>query len=191
MNQKRIFTIPNLLSLYRLILSVIIPILWIKDIPHDTLALLIVSGVLSDTLDGNLARILKQKSNLGRILDPLADKAFINMLFLLFYLEKVIELSLLAIVLLRDLLILIGSLYLLKRGIDSSNLRPTPLGKTSTVVQLITLVILFIDLYLKDVPDSITLSFQYLTIFFTSASGFQYFLVFLRYNYFSGISKVN
>ncbi|MEM1668963.1 MAG: CDP-alcohol phosphatidyltransferase family protein, partial [Thermofilaceae archaeon] len=81
--EKEIFKIPNLLSLYRLLLSLIIPILWIRGFSPKWLSLLIFSGVISDTLDGNLARILKQKTDLGKILDPLADKAFINMLFFL------------------------------------------------------------------------------------------------------------
>lgn len=180
---RRIFTIPNLLSLYRLLLALVIPILWIGEVSREFLVVLILSGVLSDTLDGNLARVLGQRSDLGRILDPLADKTFINMLFFLLYVEGVVTSALLAVVFSRDLLILTGSIYLLKRGFDLRNLSPTPLGKTSTVIQLITLIVLFTDFYIKDLPSDFATAFQYLTIFFTSASGFQYFLLFLRYNY--------
>jgi len=187
--EKEIFKIPNLLSLYRLLLSLIIPILWIRDFSPKWLSLLIFSGVISDTLDGNLARILKQKTDLGKILDPLADKAFINMLFFLLFWEGAIGLTLLIVVLSRDFFILLGSLYLLKKGFNIKHLSPTPLGKTSTVVQLITLVILFVDFYFKDLPSDITIGFQYLTVFFTSASGFQYFLLFLRYRYLSSILR--
>lgn len=182
-------TIPNLLSLYRLILAFVIPVLWISEMSKEVLVILILSGVISDTLDGNLARILKQKTDLGKILDPLADKAFINMLFFLLFWEGAVGLALLIVVLSRDFFILSGSLYLLKKGFNIKHLSPTPLGKTSTVVQLITLVILFVDFYFKDLPSDITIGFQYLTVFFTSASGFQYFLLFLRYRYLSSILR--
>lgn len=56
-------TIPNLLSLYRLILAFVIPVLWISEMSKEVLVILILSGVISDTLDGNLARILKQKTD--------------------------------------------------------------------------------------------------------------------------------
>ncbi len=90
---KELLTLPNLFTLSRLILSFIIPVLWVINVSERLLYGLIIFGALSDTLDGNLARILNQKSKLGKILDPLADKCFINMLFFLFYLQGKIPLS--------------------------------------------------------------------------------------------------
>lgn len=186
---KRFLTIPNLISLYRLLLALVVPALWMAEFSREFLIILILTGVISDTLDGNLARVLGQRSDLGKILDPLADKAFINMLFFLLYIEGAVTSTLLTVVFGRDLFILLGSIYLMKKGFDSRNFSPTPLGKISTVIQLITLVILFTDFYIKDLPVDFTTAFQYLTIFFTSASGFQYFLLFLRYNSSSSLQK--
>lgn len=172
--------IPNLLSLYRLLISFVIPFLWISEVSFELIFILIVTGVLSDTLDGNLARLLKQRTSLGKILDPLADKVFINMLFFLFYWMGSIRLSFFAVIILRDLLILLGAIYLLKRKLAIEHLNPSFLGKTSTVFQLLTLVALFSNAYLKEIPTYLMNTILDLTLFFTSASGFHYLLLFRR-----------
>jgi cardiolipin synthase len=73
----RVLTLPNLISALRLLL---IPVfLWLVLGPHaDALALLVlmVSGV-SDFADGWLARRLRQTSELGQLLDPIADRLYI------------------------------------------------------------------------------------------------------------------
>lgn len=65
--------IPNILSFFRIILSLIIFVLFFYNNYLWLVKWLFVIGILSDTLDGNIARILKQKSRLGVILEPIAD----------------------------------------------------------------------------------------------------------------------
>ncbi len=84
-NLNRIVTIPNLLSLFRLLL---IPVLiWSYCIKKDysgTGWILLLSGV-TDIADGFIARKFHMISNLGKILDPVADKLTqATMLFCLF-----------------------------------------------------------------------------------------------------------
>ena len=72
--QNKILTIPNLLSLFRLLLIPVI--IWLYTVRKDYFpagALLILSG-LTDLADGFIARHFKAVSNVGKILDPLADK---------------------------------------------------------------------------------------------------------------------
>jgi len=72
--EKRILTIPNLLSVFRLLL--IPAIVWAYCVEkNDTLAavLLILSG-LTDLADGFIARRFRMISDLGKALDPVADK---------------------------------------------------------------------------------------------------------------------
>jgi len=66
-------TVPNLLSILRILL---VPIFIIYMLNNRMLASLIVFiiAVVSDALDGFIARVFHQKSNLGAHLDPLADK---------------------------------------------------------------------------------------------------------------------
>lgn len=172
--------IPNLISLYRLIVSFLIPFLWITGVDWRWVYFFLITGALSDTLDGNLARILNQKTSLGKVLDPLADKVFINMLFFLLYWEGKITLSFFGLILGRDLLIFLGSLYLFKKGYPLSGLTPTLLGKASTVFQLVALLALYIDLHLKELPALMIKYVLNLAIFLTAASGFHYLLIFKR-----------
>jgi len=73
-NKKKIFTIPNLLSLFRLCLIPVCAWLYcVKDDCLTTTILLIVSAV-TDVLDGFIARRFNMVSDLGKILDPIADK---------------------------------------------------------------------------------------------------------------------
>ncbi|MFN3505470.1 MAG: CDP-alcohol phosphatidyltransferase family protein [Caldimicrobium sp.] len=189
--QKELFKIPNLLTLYRLTLSFILPFLWITKSSPTLIYFLIISGVLSDTLDGNLARILKQKTNLGKILDPIADKCFINMLFFLFYWERKISFSFLSIILLRDVFILLGGLYLLKRGFKINQLSPSLLGKSSTIFQLVSLVSLFTQYYyIKSFSQTYLEVILKTTLFFTLASGFHYLILFRRLCSYQAIPKL-
>lgn len=71
---KNAVTIPNIMSAFRLLLiPVIIWVYTVKDDRMLTLALLILSG-LTDVADGYVARHFNMVSDLGKILDPLADK---------------------------------------------------------------------------------------------------------------------
>ena len=72
--QNKILTIPNLLSLFRLLLIPVI--IWLYTVRKDYFpagALLILSG-LTDLADGFIARHFNEVSNVGKILDPIADK---------------------------------------------------------------------------------------------------------------------
>lgn len=72
--KRQILTIPNLLSLFRLCL---IPVcVWLYCVRHDYIAttlVLILSG-LTDVVDGLIARKFHMVSDVGKILDPVADK---------------------------------------------------------------------------------------------------------------------
>ena len=73
-SSKKIFTIPNLLSFFRILL---IPLMWYLYVtahePGWTVAVLALSG-LSDLVDGKIARKYHMTSDLGKVLDPIADK---------------------------------------------------------------------------------------------------------------------
>lgn len=72
--ENKILTIPNLLSLFRLILiPVIVWLYWVRKDYFPAGVLLIISG-LTDLADGYIARRFHAVSNVGKILDPIADK---------------------------------------------------------------------------------------------------------------------
>ena len=76
--KKEIFTIPNLLSLFRLVLIPVYVIIYLNA--RDNTDYYIAAGILAvscltDLIDGKIARHFNMISNLGKILDPVADKA--------------------------------------------------------------------------------------------------------------------
>ncbi len=123
---SELWRLPNLLSLSRIAITPVIGyFLWKGDDTSTLICaiLLIVAGV-TDSLDGMLARRMGLVSNLGKTLDPLADKAMAAALLVLLVLFRDLPLWLAAIIVGRDLLILVGGLVLLrgKKVTVSSNI---------------------------------------------------------------------
>lgn len=76
-NEDRILTVPNALSVLRLIgVPVLLWLLLVEHADGWAFVLLIASGV-TDYLDGKLARLLDQFSRLGALLDPLVDRLYL------------------------------------------------------------------------------------------------------------------
>lgn len=117
----RVFTIPNLLSMARLLG---VPLfLWLVLSPvfdgprYDGWALLVLafSGV-SDYLDGKLARRWNQISSLGRILDPAADRLYILATLVGLTWRDILPVWLTALLLVRELVLLVTVAILDRRG---------------------------------------------------------------------------
>jgi cardiolipin synthase (CMP-forming) len=102
---KRVWTVPNLISMARL--AGVPVFLWLVLVPEAdgwALGLLLLSG-LTDYLDGYLARKLNQTSALGEILDPVADRLYILAVVLGLALREIIPWWVAVILPLRDLLL--------------------------------------------------------------------------------------
>ena len=101
------WTVPNVLSLSRLILLPVF--IWALATPgYLWLAgLLVLWGVLSDVADGYLARKLGQESEWGRLIDPVADKLAVAVALGYCYIERDLPLWVLILVVGRDLTILL------------------------------------------------------------------------------------
>lgn len=129
-----IATIPNALSLLRLIG---IPVyLWLILVAHADLwafVLLIIAG-LTDFLDGWLARRLGQQSRLGEILDPLADRLYIASTIIALALRSIIPWWIVLALVLREVMLL--ALVPLLRRHGQVTLPVTFVGKTATFALL-------------------------------------------------------
>lgn len=130
MTEDRIITIPNLLSIVRILL---VPVfLWLVLGPEaDVLALsvLVLSGI-TDYLDGKLARRLGQTSKVGAILDPVADRLFILAVVIGLGLRDIIPWWLAVALPLRDVFLFSLVPFLRTRGYSS--LPVHFLGKAAT-----------------------------------------------------------
>ncbi len=101
----RILTIPNALSLLRLLgVPLFVYLLLGPQADLAALAVLMVAG-FTDYLDGKLARAWNQESRLGQLLDPLADRLYIVATLVAFVLRDVIPWQLAAALIGRDLLL--------------------------------------------------------------------------------------
>lgn len=115
--KDHIVTWSNFISLTRVL--VVIPVIYIH-IHNDyeinaVIILLIAYGVLSDYLDGLVARWWNEISELGKVLDPIADKLMAFFLFLYTVMLGWIPVWYFAMGVARDLLIMTGSGYIKKK----------------------------------------------------------------------------
>ena len=111
---QRLWTISNLLSFSRIVLLAPLAYVLYSDIPYHEawMALIIVVAGLTDYFDGYFARRLHQVTDLGKVIDPLADKITVAGASILFVTVGLLPLWYLIIVVLRDVLILIGGIYI-------------------------------------------------------------------------------
>jgi cardiolipin synthase len=113
----RIVTVPNILSVSRIVLLPIVLLLLFKRQNAAAIGVMLVSWT-TDALDGYLARKLNQVSNLGRVLDHLVDKVWVGSVLVTLVFLRNLPFFLAAAVILRDLLILAGSGVIMKaRGL--------------------------------------------------------------------------
>ncbi|MFC8921936.1 CDP-alcohol phosphatidyltransferase family protein [Cellulosimicrobium sp. NPDC057127] len=101
---SRVLTVPNVISLARLLLVPVFAVLIVRGEDVWALVVLAVSGA-SDWVDGVLARRLDQVSRLGQVLDPAADRLFILVTLLGLAWRGVVPVWLLVVIVARDLLL--------------------------------------------------------------------------------------
>ena len=141
----RIWTVPNMISVLRLLG---VPLfLWLVLGPRaDVWALGVLAAAgLSDWLDGKIARAWNQTSRLGTLLDPMADRLYIFAALLGLVVRDIIPWWLMAILVLRDVLI-IGALPVLRYY----GYGPLPVnfaGKAATLCLLYAFPLLFLAGY--------------------------------------------
>lgn len=137
MNRSALFTLPNTVSLSRVVLA--LAFVLVSD-PWDRIALIAVAG-FTDFIDGWLARHEKSESTAGALLDPLADRIFVFVAISTYLVEGLLTTGQYFIFLTRDLATAAG--FIVAKIIPT--LRPAVfrarmLGKIVTVLQMITLV---------------------------------------------------
>ena len=105
---------------------------------------LFMLAVISDAADGFIARTLKQKTEFGTILDPIADKLLLMSAYITLSIANLKELItippyVMIVVISRDVIIVLGSImvYMIKGSLEVS---PSILGKITTFFQMMTIV---------------------------------------------------
>lgn len=134
-------TIPNWLSFIRIALIPVFAVLFVQG--HQLVAVIVmICAALTDLFDGKIARKFNQVSNLGKILDPIADKlsqmAIVIVLLYTYWKNPIKYLFFFFIV--KEVLMLLGGALLLSKG-----MRPTAAeiwGKVATNVFYIAMIII-------------------------------------------------
>jgi len=126
----RVWTVPNLLSLIRLIT---IPIFaWLALVPEqDALAALVLAlGSITDYFDGMLARRWDQVTRVGQLLDPIADRLSTVTVLVVFLVRGIVPLWFVALLVLRDVILTVQMARLKGRGV--TGLPVNWVGKAAT-----------------------------------------------------------
>lgn len=150
---KFTLNIPNMLSLSRIVLiPLVIYLLYVKSWMMALVLFAIAS--LTDLLDGWSARKLKQESEFGIFIDPLADKFLvISVLAALMVLDPYLEIFdfwMILVIVGRDLLITFMRYLALRRG---QVLQTSQFGKVKTAFQMVSIVIIIMIYFARKNPD--------------------------------------
>ncbi len=166
--------LPNILTLIRVLL---IPVFVILIINKSFLSALITFGIagLTDGLDGLIARITHQRTEIGSYLDPIADKLLLSSAFVTLAIIEILPSWLSVIVITRDVIILIGFIVLVLLN-HKPKIQPSIASKITTDFQIATVLVTLLKDYYPIFNDLSTFII-YGTIFFTILSGFHYIYI--------------
>lgn len=169
------WNVPNVLSLFRLVLVPFIAVTYLRGETTWAVVALIVSGI-TDVVDGFVARHFNQITDLGKILDPLADKLTQMTVALCLTIHNIELLPLLIICVAKELCQLVGGLLLLGKG---DNIRGSKwYGKLATVLFYTVAVVLVQPLF--DVSRTWQLILVGVVVAAMLAAFFSYLAVFIK-----------
>ncbi|MEP6568356.1 MAG: CDP-alcohol phosphatidyltransferase family protein [Acidobacteriota bacterium] len=142
---SRVLTVPNLLTVFRMVLIPVFVSLLFYHRFLSALAVFVLAG-LTDGLDGLLARRFGQQSQLGTVLDPVADKLMLVSAFIVLSMRSIFPQPLpshlpvpfwvTVAVISRDVFIIVGAAAI-NMTTGFRGFRPSWLGKLNTTVQIV------------------------------------------------------
>jgi len=152
--------IPNRLTLLRIFLAFLCVIFILKSTLISLISAFVffILAAISDYLDGQLARRYNLVSDLGKLLDPVADKILILGIFLAFVQLRIISAPLVGLVMLREFTITGFRILVLNRRVV---LEAKKFGKHKTVSQIVGILVIFSVLILEKLYPGIALLQKY------------------------------
>ena len=170
-------TLANRLTILRILMTPVITVLLLYGQIGAALALFLLAGI-TDGLDGFVARVWKQKTTLGMVLDPMADKLLLSSTVVTLTILKELPRWFTIIVVSRDVL-LIGGNVILYMFLGKIGMAPSWLGKSTTGFQLMTVLCTMLDNFYPSLRVAI-LPLVVVTLALTIASGLDYIYKGLR-----------
>ena len=145
MGRDAIWTIPNILTIIRILLTPVFVMAYTSETFNLAWMLFAVAG-LTDALDGFLARIWNQRTQLGAMLDPLADKALLVTSFICLSAKGWLPTWLTVLVVSRDAIIIGGLAVLNFWGVDvRSRIKPIWISKFTTAAQIVLVIFVMVQ----------------------------------------------
>ncbi|MBX7256237.1 MAG: CDP-alcohol phosphatidyltransferase family protein [Candidatus Hydrogenedentes bacterium] len=147
-------TLANRITIGRLVLIPVFIVLimsYTREEPFFRIAALVtfIVAAVSDGIDGFVARAYNQKSKLGAVLDPLADKLLVNLAFVFLAVNDQLRTPIPAwfpvVILSRDAIIVIGA-YLINEYFGPVRVRPQISGKLTTTFQMALIISVLLEL---------------------------------------------
>lgn len=170
-------TLANKLSILRILLIPVFvsSVLYYtpeKDFLRIFALAVFILAIITDALDGYIARIRGERCQLGAFLDPCADKLLLITVYICLAVTKTLPMQfrldpwVVIVVLSRDAIIVLGAV-LIYMATTKLKIAPTRLGKFTTFLQMATVVAVLLQLKL-------TPWIMYIMVFFTILSGLDY-----------------
>lgn len=185
---SRVLTVPNILSFIRIILINPFVIFFLDEDYLSAAGIVTLSG-LTDCVDGFIARRFHQESELGKLLDPLADKLTLVAVGICLIVVEPIVLPVMIVLIIKDLAMIIGGSIVVKKGV----LVPKSkwYGKLGTILFYITVTFIVLTkithtmnnaLYIlpADTAHNISLCLMILTVAVMIYSLVRYAMIFVQ-----------
>jgi len=153
--------LPNHLTFIRIILAVSIIYFITLNTPNSLIIAFIIFIIasLTDYLDGYIARKYNLITNLGKILDPIADKLLIVGTFLSFLYIGILNIWIVSIIIAREIIITVIRFFALKKNIV---LAAEKHGKHKMISQVVVIISIFLILLLNYIlPNNNLTNFLY------------------------------
>ncbi len=174
---KDFLTIPNLLSILRIVLIVPFVFFFLEKNYIMAAVTLIISG-LSDACDGFIARTFNQITEVGKMLDPIADKLTLIAIMVCITIFSPIVLPVMIVLIIKDLVMLIGGSRLVKTGIAPPAAKWY--GKLGTFVFYVSVcLIVFLKAAFNYENDILSVTLLSITCLIMIFALVKYFLVYL------------
>lgn len=175
---KKFFNLPNFFTTLRFFSTILFLFFFINEKFLIASVFLIISAI-TDFLDGFFARVLKQKTNIGSFLDAFVDKMLIIIALIALMSKNLLPIWFFTVILIRETLVSAGWIITYQKKCSFS-VKPRFLGKISIVLELITMIIVILNVHFKEkILSEISNEMFFMTIIFVIGSLIDY-IVFAR-----------
>ena len=169
--------LPNLITIIRIILVPVMVIFLLTD-KHAHALVVFIIAVISDGLDGAIARAFNQKTALGAFLDPLADKLLLTTAYVILAVYDFVPVWLTVMIVSRDVIILSG-LAVLSAYNNFPDIKPTVDSKITTFFQMAT-ILYYLAFNHSAAATKVGISLIIITGVMTAISGIRYIIIGFR-----------